>query len=384
MSDQPIFSVSEFVQTIKTHLGRLGTVTVEGEVTGFRKNKDKLIYFELKDATSRMLCFMLTWDLDVELADGMAVRVTGAPSLFQGSGGFHLRVQKVELVGKGALQQALLQLQKKLEAEGLFSPERKRSLPVYPERIGLISSPDAAAWSDVLRILNNRWPLATVVGFPVGVQGRGAVQSIVRVLHTCHRAKVDVVILTRGGGSLEDLQAFNSEDVARAIFKCKVPVVCGVGHERDWTIADLVADVRASTPSNAAERVAPDMVTLKESISNLELGIESSWAQTLGDLDDQLRHLNRDISNVIQNLNQEVKFTWERLVNSWLSAIQQTKSTLEHVTHSIQTLSPLATLERGYSLTVKEGKVIKDAKLVQSGDRLQTRLARGTIRSTAD
>jgi exodeoxyribonuclease VII large subunit len=384
MSDQPIFSVSEFVQTVKTHLGRLGVVTVEGEVTGFRKNKDKLIYFELKDVTSRMLCFMLTWDLDVELADGMAVRVTGAPSLFQGSGGFHLRVQKVELVGKGALQQALMQLQKKLEGEGLFSPERKRSLSVYPERIGLISSPDAAAWSDVLRILHNRWPLATVVGLPVGVQGRGAVQSIVRTLQSCHRAKVGVVILTRGGGSLEDLQAFNSEDVARAIFRCKVPVVCGVGHERDWTIADLVADVRASTPSNAAERVAPDAVAVLENITNLELNVESSWVQTLGDLDDQLRHLSRDISNVIQNLNQRVTQTWERLVNSWMSAVERTKSTLEHVTHAIHTLSPLATLERGYSLTIRGGKVIRDAKLVKSGDRLQTRLARGTIRSTVN
>ncbi len=382
MPDHPIFSVSEFIQVIKQHLTLLGSVVVEGEITGYRVSKERLVYFELKDAKSRVLCFMLVGDADVELSDGMSVRVTAIPSLFQGSGGFHLRVQQVELVGQGALQQALRLLQAKLDAEGLFAEGRKRSLPQYPERIGIITSVDAAAYTDVLRILRTRWPQATVVHFPVGVQGTGAVSSIVGALQHCHISDVDVVILTRGGGSLEDLQAFNSEKVARAIFSCRVPVVCGVGHERDWTIADLVADVRASTPTNAAERATPLATQVLADVQTMERQMEDGWRMVLGDLHDRLHHLTRDLSDVVQGTVQRIRLLQQTCVQAFSSGVEHMHTRLANATKLVQTLSPAATLDRGYSLTTIDGKVVTNADTVKPGQRLHTRVKRGTIRST--
>ncbi len=383
MPDQPIFSVSEFVQTLKVHLSRLGEVTVEGEVADFRGfSRETLVFFEIKDEGSRLRCFMLAHELDCDLADGLAVRVTGTPSVFVKNGGLHLRVSKVELVGQGALQQALEKTKKKLEAEGLFAPERKRQIPMYPERIGLITSADAAARTDVLRVLKNRWPFATVVFFPVGVQGSGAIASIVGALDRCGRYDLDAVILTRGGGSLEDLQAFNSELVARAMFSCSVPIVCGVGHERDWTIADLVADVRAATPSNAAELVSPDNQHVLLQLERMTSGLADGWRQVLGDLHDRLRHLTRDLGGVMQGTLQRVQ-DWEQQLGFGMAmAIERAFTGLFNATKLLQTLSPTATLERGYSLTTIEGKVLTDASKAKKGDRLHTRLKRGTIHST--
>ena len=384
MSDQPIFSVSEFVQTLKVHLGRLGQVVVEGEVSGFQVSKDKLVYFQLKDASSRILCFMMVWDLDMDLQDGLSVRVTATPSIFTGSGGMHLRVSKVELVGQGALQQALEKTKKKLETEGVFAEERKRPIPEFPERIGLITSKDAAAKTDVLRVLQNRWPLAKVAFFPVGVQGTGAIATIVSALAKCGKHKLDVVILTRGGGSLEDLQAFNSELVARAIFSCTVPVVTGIGHERDWTIADLVADVRGATPSNAAEIVSPDIQQVASDLEGLASKLEDGWRQALGDLHDRLHHLTRDLADVVQGTVQRVQTLGQQLVQAFAFALERSRSRLSNATKLVQSLSPVATLARGYSLTLYNGKVLRDASEVSKGNSLQTRLKRGTIQSTVE
>ncbi|MEK7631571.1 MAG: exodeoxyribonuclease VII large subunit [Patescibacteria group bacterium] len=385
MSDQPIFSVSEFVQTLKVHLGRLGEVVVEGEVADFRGlSRETLVFFEIKDEGSRLRCFMLAHELDCDLADGLAVRVTGTPSVFVKNGGLHLRVKKIELVGQGALQQALEKTKKKLETEGLFAPERKRVLPTYPERIGLITSADAAARTDVLRVLKNRWPFATVVFFPVGVQGSGAIASIVKALDRCNRYDLDTVILTRGGGSLEDLQAFNSELVARAMFSCSVPIVCGVGHERDWTISDLVADVRAATPSNAAELVSPDIGQVQMNLDMLIGYFDDGWRQMLGEFYDRLHHLTRDLADVVQGTVQRVGAMRQLLVQAFGFALERTRTDLFNAAKLVQTLSPTATLERGYSLTMQGNTVVKDAATVKKGSRLHTRLKRGTIDSTVD
>lgn len=385
MSDQPIFSVSEFVQTLKVHLGRLGQVVVEGEVADFRGiSRETLVFFEIKDEGSRVRCFMLAHELDCDLADGLAVRVTGTPSVFVKNGGLHLRVSKVELVGQGALQQALEKTKKKLEAEGLFAPERKRAIPAFPERIGLITSKDAAAKTDVLRVLQNRWPLATVVFFPVGVQGAGAIASIVKALNQCGKYSLDVLILTRGGGSLEDLQAFNSELVARAMFSCNVPIVCGVGHERDWTIADLVADVRAATPSNAAEIVSPDQEQVLADVDALGSTMDDGWRQLLGELYDRLHHLTRDLADVVQGTAQRIQLLGQQILQAFGYAIERASAGVTTAAKLVQSLSPTATLERGYSLTLHEGTVVRDARAVTQGSSLQTRLKRGTLRSTVD
>jgi exodeoxyribonuclease VII large subunit len=385
MPDQPIFSVSEFVQTLKVHLGRLGQVVVEGEVADFRGiSRETLVFFEIKDAGSRVRCFMLAHELDCDLADGLAVRVTATPSVFVKNGGLHLRVSKVELVGQGALQQALEKTKQKLEAEGFFAVERKRAIPAFPERIGLITSKDAAAKTDVLRVLKNRWPLATVIFFPVGVQGAGAIASIVKALDHCGKYHLDVAILTRGGGSLEDLQAFNSELVARAMFSCSVPIVCGVGHERDWTIADLVADVRAATPSNAAEIVSPDQAQILADVEALRSTMDDGWRQLLGELHDRLHHLTRDLADVVQGTIQRIASAKQRLQQAFSIGLLRTRERLGAAANMVRSLSPEATLERGYSLTLHHGKVVRDARDVEQGSSLQTRLKRGTLRSTVD
>jgi exodeoxyribonuclease VII large subunit len=327
---------------------------------------------------------MLAHELDCDLADGLAVRVTATPSVFVKNGGLHLRVSKVELVGQGALQQAFEMTKKKLEAEGLFSPERKRAIPHFPERIGLITSKDAAAKTDVLRVLKNRWPLATVVFFPVGVQGAGAIASIVKALNQCGKYNVDVAILTRGGGSLEDLQAFNSELVARAMFSCSVPIVCGVGHERDWTIADLVADVRAATPSNAAEIVSPDHQQIIADVETLGGTMDDGWRQVLGELHDRLHHLTRDLADMVQGTIQRIASAKQRLQQAFSMGLLRTREQLVAATNMVRSLSPEATLERGYSLTLHNGQVVRDANEVGQGTSLQTRLKRGTLRSTVD
>jgi len=405
-----VYSVSEFNQTIKAYLEEgMMDVAVQGEVTGYRKAKDKLIYFELKDDKSRVLCFMMVWDLKTILEDGMEIRVYGKPSLFVGSGGFHLRVKEIELVGAGALRKALEKLKLKLEKEGLFAIERKRALPRFPFKIGLITSPDAAAYHDVLRILKNRWAGMTVYFYPVSVQGFGAIKQIAEAFNYFnHTREVEVIILTRGGGSLEDLQAFNAEEVARAVFASKIPVVCGVGHERDWTVADLVADQRASTPSNAAERIVPDKreiiseivyladrleellrqdlsaknLTISTAVSRMEQGIANQRSKVMI----TITHFKGFFQHFLSLLEGRGKAIIEKIVRLKSGAgflLEQWQAKIQEEERVLKTLSPQATLDRGYSITrnLQARKILKDKDEVQSGERISTRLKRGEIES---
>lgn len=414
------YTVSEFVQTIRNYLKEdIGPVVIQGEVTNFRQPKGNLIYFELKDEESRILCFMLSWELKVPLEDGTEIRVLGVPSLFKGSGGFHIRVQEIELVGEGALRKALEALKMKLEKEGLFAPERKRALPLFPSRIGLITSPDAAAYTDVLKILKNRWSGLAIKFFPVAVQGLGSISQITQAFEYFNQNKdVEVIILTRGGGSLEDLQSFNSEEVLRAIFASQIPVVCGVGHERDITLADLVADVRASTPSNAAEIVVPDrreianqidwkaerieqsmQLLLENMKGEIELQVEkletgvSFWQEKFTYLEEKLKQNFEEFVRLAQLLEEKLVDNISKIRERFSFGLERIREKILNEEKLINTLSPQATLNRGYSLTyrinpikgltVKEDKqrIIKDSNEVNAGETIKTRLSRGEIES---
>ncbi|MDO8505229.1 MAG: exodeoxyribonuclease VII large subunit [bacterium] len=372
-----IYSILEYNQLVKSTLeAQVGLIAIQGEVSGFRVQKDRLIYFELKDKEARCLCFMMKWDLRVQLEDGMEIKALGAPSVFQGSGGLHFRATEVELVGEGALAKQFEMLKKKLEAEGLFAPERKRALPRFPERIGLITSTGAAAYDDVLRVLANRWGGIEIQFYPVSVQGFGAVESIVEAFLWFNKIDitppappltlrggncgVDVIILTRGGGSLEDLQAFNSEQVARAIFGSRVPVVCGVGHERDISIADLVADVRAATPSNAAEIVAPDR---REVAQRLAYSIER-------------------MVDGVDGMIEEKQSTIKHAMELGARFIERYKEQIDHLFRTLQNLNPLNILKRGYSVVMKGDRVIKDSSQVAEGDVIDVRLHSGVFKGT--
>src|SRR3989344_5195589 len=263
MSVPAVISVAQYLDLVNDRLREVPSdVGVEGEVSDLRVSHGKWVGFDLKDAQGGgvLKCFMTVWQLSVPLEDGMRVRVTGGAKVSDRFGKFQLDVRTVELVGEGALKRAYLALKRKMQDEGLFDGARKRPIPRFPERIGLITSREAAAYGDFLRVLGNRWGGVEVDFVPVHVQGGNAVPDILAAFEHFHHLgeseRPDVLVLTRGGGGLEDLHAFNDESVARAVFSSRVPVVVGVGHERDESLCDFVADVRASTPSNAAERVA--------------------------------------------------------------------------------------------------------------------------------
>ncbi len=402
-------TVSEFVTIVRTHLQTaVGRVIIQGEVSGFNIAKETLVFFELKDKSSRLTCFMRKWQLQTAIENGMEVKVTGYPSLFQNSGRFHVRVQSVEPVGEGALQRAFELLKKQLDKEGLFAPERKRLVPQFPDTIGLVTSPDAAAYTDVLRILNNRWGGLEIYLTPVGVQGQAAINQIVGAIRYQNEVvKPSVIILTRGGGSLEDLQAFNSEEVARAIFSSRIPVVCGVGHERDVTIADLVSDVRASTPSNAAERVVPDRGEILFQINTLTDHTARSLIDRLYGLNQQIDESVRRIESVflerirrfrdlaasfqkhfwlyhqqLAHYQSDITNSVGRMIAGLNSALRQRADGLASLKKILRSLSPERVLARGYSMTISsDGAIVKSSDQVTINDQITTRLAKGKIDS---
>jgi len=403
-------SVSECVDLVRTTLQSVvGDLTVRGEITDYRKRSgDALVFFDLKDKDSSLTCFMLGHEVKQALADGMEVRVIGYPSLFKKSAKFHLRVHSVEAVGEGALRKQLELTKKKLEQEGLFAPERKRNLPLYPEHIGVITSEDAAAFTDVKRVLQNRWPLAELVLVPSAVQGTGAIASLIRAFEIMEQhVKPDVIILARGGGSLEDLQAFNSEELAHRMFACAIPIVSGVGHERDVTIADLVADVRASTPSNAVELAVPDrqeMVfrvdaladsqmdsirRMQENYRNTMLTSIASMTARISSYVQQCRGFFLSIghagSRLIENVRAKssaVESESDSLQLMLAGLLRSAMERLQFVSQLMAGLSPKGILKRGFSITRRsDGSLVRSRSEVGKHDILTTTVSDGDITS---
>ncbi len=363
-----VLQVNEFLTLVNETL-RLNIPSdqfvVEGEVSDYRVSQQKWISFDLKDeeADAVLKCFATVWQLKTPLEDGMRVRVAGYPKIYERFGTFKMNVTSAAPVGEGALRRAYELLKKKLHEEGLFDPERKRSLPRFPNKIGLITSRDAAAFGDFVRILNNRWSGVAVEHAHVHVQGREAVGEILGAFSHFDalpaKDRPDVIVLTRGGGGLEDLHAFNDEEVARAVFRSKVPVVCAVGHERDESLCDYVADVRASTPSNAAERIVPD---------RREVGYEIEMMQTR-----LVDHVQSELdvrSNMIENLMLRTE--------SWLGRLREG---LEYQVRILKSLDPQRVLARGYSIVSKAGKIVKDASKLDAGDKINVQLSKGSVDS---
>ncbi len=357
-----ILSVSEFVRAVSDYLEQgLGMIAVQGEVVDFKVSKGRLVYFELKDDKSRVLCFAIKGSISIDtLEDGQEIKLLGVPKLFKGTGGFHIHVREVILIGEGALDKQFQRLKKKLEKEGLFDEQHKQPLPRFPESIGLITSRDAAAYNDVLVRLNERWGGLTIKHANVSVQGLGSVGQIVRAIEYFNkRSSVDVLAITRGGGSSEDLQSFNDERLVRSVFASKIPVIVGVGHERDVTLAELVADVRASTPTNVAERLVPRK-------------------------EDVLRGIGRTIEVVYENLisnidaKRDIEKTFIDCAERWL---KRTNDRLIGITRLIESLGPIATLRRGYSITTKNGKVVNRSTELSVGDIIETKFAKGSVKS---
>jgi exodeoxyribonuclease VII large subunit len=382
-----VYSVSEFVHGINELLTGI-PACVQGEVSNFKITQNRFVWFELKDEKSYVSCFLLAFQLDVPLEDGMEIQVIGHPGLFAKSGRFHLRVNKIQVVGAGSLKKQYELLKAKLTKEGLFDTERKRTVPVFPQRIGLVTSKDAAAYTDVQRILKNRWAGLTITHFPVMVQGNHAANSIVQAiqyLNTHYAKKLDVVIVTRGGGSMEDLQAFNEEAVVRAVFALKVPSIAAIGHERDITLAELAADVRASTPSNAAELCVPDkqdvIQQLQMLVARQQRALETAQRLAV----ERTGHQVSALSQHVRHSAQAIALTRERFMAAtvqWQAGITGWQQQLTKALALLHSYNPKATLRRGYSITTTSaGQVVTQPNQAPADSTIMTILADGTVDS---
>lgn len=414
----PVYTVSQLVEEVKELLETAHpAVYVKGEVTDYRGvHSSGHLYFRLKDANAvlEMACFRgNVRKLKFELEEGMEVVVFGRLSAYARSSKFQIIVESIEPGGLGALQMKIEQLKKKLEAEGLFSTARKRKLPELPHRIALVTSPEGAAIRDFLKVTRTRFPGQHITIFPVQVQGTAAPAQIAEAIAEANRVRgFEVLVLCRGGGSLEDLMGFNDEGVARAIAASAIPVVCGVGHERDISIADFVADVRAATPSQAAELVTPSrseiLAGLLETRRRLERQVRSAVETAAQDLDDAgealeggIQDLLKDAATSLRELGARVRsaapqqvLARQRELVAQISAriiavagrrMQDGRHRLATLSGKLDALSPLGVLKRGYSIAfaLPGRTVLKDAATVAPGQELEIRLMKGRIRATA-
>ena len=430
-----ILTPSSLNRLVRDLLGdALPQVWIEGELSNVARPSSGHLYFTLKDSGAQVRCAMFkprAAALRFRPADGVQVLLRAKVGLYEPRGEFQLVAEYMELAGEGALQREFEQLKARLDAEGLFEPTRKRALPLHARRIGVITSPTGAAVRDVLSVLARRWPLADVEVLPVPVQGREAPPAIVSMLRRASASgRYDVLLLTRGGGSLEDLWAFNEEAVARAIHASAVPVVSAVGHEIDFSIADFVADLRAPTPSAAAELLVPDAVAVERHLQQLQQRINTlqqrqlqALAQRLDHLQarlqaqrpqarlardqERLLHLQRRLASVVREHSQQRQHRLDRLHARLLAQhpsnrlsllarrlaeqdqrlrrgitvlLERQQTRLRHAGHALNAVSPLATLERGYAILFDaHGQVLRSARDVATGTSLRARLADGEL-----
>jgi exodeoxyribonuclease VII large subunit len=359
-------------------------VVVEGEVSSFKINQGKWIFFDLKDEHNLVGCFMTIYQLKTELEDGMLIRVKAIPQLTKW-GKFSLTVKEVELAGEGSVKRAFEMLKSKFEKEGLFLEDRKRELPLYPQRVGLVTSNQAAAFNDFITILDDRWSGLDVEHIQVQVQGPSAPDQISKAIeHMNMFGSYDVLVVIRGGGSAEDLQAFNSEEVVRAIYASNIPTLVAIGHEDDITLSELVADVRGATPTDAARRLVPDKNELLEKIGAIQLRnfnmLEGISAKGRSVLDS----FYYSIEARINNMRHSATDSHTRSINSIDRHMQAVLSVIQLQRKLLKSLDPSAILSRGYSITRVNGKVIKSSDEYISGAELMIQLHKGQINIKAD
>jgi len=367
---------------------------VEGEVSNFRQASSGHCYFTLKDAGAELRCVMwrdVAQTLSAIPADGDQVLVFGRVGVYEQRGNLQLYVEHLEASGVGLLYREFERLRVRLEAEGLFDPARRRALPDFPRRIGVVTSPTAAALRDVLHVLQRRYPLSEVVLSPTLVQGADAPPQIEAALARLNtRPGIDVILLVRGGGSLEELWTFNDERVARAVAGSRVPVVCGVGHETDVTLADFAADARAPTPSAAAEMATPDcqelrdrVVVLRARTSGVGRGMLQSWRAAVTEKARVLEALT-PLARVAQARQRTDDLAY-RAADLMLRELSLRRERLLGLVGRIDGLSPLAVLERGYALVrrMEDGRLVRSVTQVGPGDGLRVRVSDGELEATA-
>ena len=394
---QHIFSVTEVNHLVKLLLDNepmLQNVAVRGELSNYKIYPSGHHYFTLKDAEGALRCVMFKGQagrLRFRPENGMKVVVTGRVTVFPRDGAYQLYCNTLTPEGVGDLAVAFEQLKAKLYEEGLFDHAHKKPLPAYPRRIAVITSSAGAAVHDMIRILRRRYPLAKVILLPVRVQGAEAPPEIVGAIRYANKWKIgDVIITGRGGGSIEDLWAFNDERVARAIYKSEIPVISAVGHEPDVTISDFVADARASTPSNAAEIAVPDQVELRRFLRDCEERLAQSETARLEMLRKHLdalaaKRVLRDQMAYVQDKRMELLHLQQRLGDLTGAQIAWKKQRFAALAASVDAMSPLKVLGRGYAMAqTAGGEIIKAAEDVEIGEHITVKLGRGALACTVD
>jgi exodeoxyribonuclease VII large subunit len=435
--ERRVWTVRDLVAAVRTSLEReYGDAWVEGEISNFRAHDSGHLYFTLKDESTQIRIVMFRSQarlLRFRPADGMQVVARGRVTIYEGRGELQISAEYLEPKGAGALQIAFEQLKAKLQAEGLFEAERKKPIPALPQRIGIVTSPQAAALRDILNILHRRHHTANVLIFAAQVQGDAApVEVSAGVRYFNKSGTVDVIIVARGGGSAEDLAAFNHEGLARIIASSEIPVISAVGHETDFTIIDFVADLRAPTPSAAAELVIRSRQEIEEQTEKLhhrlehairyrllmgrqawtELGHHGAFARMMDGinrrgqkLDEAKYRLERaerailerhrrrwetaaaavrhyDARRVLAGIRKELEARLTVMSSTMKNTLLQRRGRLDHLSGQIEALSPMAILERGYALVFdKSGKLVKDASQVKVGEEISARLAKGSVDS---
>ena len=395
MALQPV-SVTQLTQYIKLLLDKdeiLSQVCVRGELSNYKAHSSGHQYFTLKDEGAVISCVMFRSDamkMRFRPESGMKVILYGRVSLFPKSGQYQIYVTAMQPDGVGALAVAFEQLKRRLYEEGLFDPAHKQPLPNYPHRVALITSPTGAAVRDMTRILGRRWPMAEVLVCPVRVQGEGAAEEIAQMLDYVDKHQLaDVIITGRGGGSLEDLWAFNEEIVARAIYRCTIPVISAVGHEPDVTISDYVADVRAATPSNAAEIAVQDEAAIRSSLRQLQLRLEQAEGRKLTQLRQRLdalaqKPVMKRPEAYLQQQELQLEMLRQRLEHAGTGMVQKNALRFQRAAAKLDALSPLKVLGRGYAMVTREDAVVRSVTQLQPGDPVAVALSDGTVQCTVD
>ena len=443
--EKSVLTVSQLTRKIRNLIEyRVGEVWVEGEISNLKKQASGHQYFTLKDQGSQLSCVLFRGNvakLNVDLEDGQEIQLFGDVTVYEPRGNYQLIVRQAQLKGLGALQAKFEALKDKLNAEGLFDPERKQPIPTFPNTICIITSPTGAAIRDILSVLKRRAPWVKIILYPVLVQGNSAANEIAEAIHNIEnwtqegKISIDTVLLTRGGGSLEDLWPFNEEKTARAISSLNLPLVSAIGHEIDYTISDFTADMRAPTPSAAAELIAPDSQEIRNQLHSINKSLSYRITDTLDRWKERLDYLGTNTlinepQRILADLDQSIDLKTDSLKSALINSLREKKDSmnalgsrismchpakqletvlgqfkildnkLQNATQSfinrsnercekaavaIKALGPDSVLDRGFSLTQdKDGTLITSIKNVNSGDKLETRVSDGIINTTVD
>ena len=413
MNNDKYLTITAITRYLKAKIdtdSNLRTVFLKGEISNFKSHSTGHLYFSLKDDNSKINAIMFASNakkLTFQPIEGTKVLVMGRISIYEATGNYQIYIEEMLEDGVGNLYQEYEKLKKKLSAEGLFDESRKKKIPTYPKTIGVITSPTGAAIRDIISTIRRRYPICEIIVFPALVQGENAAQDIVEKLKLTQEYQIDTLIIGRGGGSIEDLWPFNEEIVARAIYNSKIPIISAVGHETDFTIADFVADMRAPTPTGAAEMAAPNLKDILLQVDNFRIrlneainsrinyqklildSIKSSYViknplLMYEQKQQRIDNITETINNIIKYKLQEIKHQFSLIKNNYLinnpTLIYQDKIVqLNNILEKIELLNPMSILKRGYTLAYKNDRIIKSAKNLSLQDKIKLKFSDGTV-----